>query len=159
MPKRGDREHDESLPRWGDAEDATTLPGRAAPPARGGRLIEDDRPTELFRNASKASLHTSREQVIIGSTIGEMMRNPSHKLSRPLCQLVAQAKADLPNAEIDPRSSLVLRHEFEFDRRVGYQLSLKLFGVDEGCVEVSAEVDHDGRKIRRGSMMSKLIQI
>lgn len=149
---------EESLPHWGDANDATTLPGAAPRPAP-GRLIDDDRPTELFRNRSKASLHTSREQRITGSTISEMLDNSAHQLSRPLAQLLAKAKANLPSAKIDDRASLLLHHDFEFDRRVGYRLRLELFAPDDRCVVVSAEVDHDGREIRRGSMMSKLIQI
>ena len=157
MASRKASEHDESLPRWGDGADATTLPGAA--PARGGRLIDDDRPTELFRSASKASLHTSREQRIVGTTIAEMIKRASHQLSRPLAQLVARASADLPEASIDERASLLLHHDFEFDRRVGYRLRLELFAPDGRRVVVSAEVDHDGREIRRGSMMSQLIQI
>lgn len=158
MPKRTDS--DPSLPRWGDAAE-TLKPARRDPVLSGRpkRLMDDDRPTELFEPAEKRSLATSREQLIVGSTIGEMIKNAAHKLSRPLAQLVQQAKADLPQAEVDGRASLVLHHEFEFDRRVGYRLQLKLFDSTGGCVEVSAEVDHDGRKIRQGSMVSKLIQI
>lgn len=158
MSKRNDT--DPSLPRWGDATDLPK-PTRKDPMLSGRpkRLMDDDRPTELFEPAQMSSLATSREQIIVGSTISEMIRNAAHKLSRPLAQLVAQAKADLPSAVVDARASLVLHHDFEFDRRVGYRLQLKLLDAQDRCVEVSAEVDHDGRKIRQGSMVSKLIQI
>lgn len=158
MGGRGDDTFEESLPHWGEAEDSTTLPGQA-PKAKPKRLLDDDRPTEIFRNKTKASLHTTRTQVIRGSTISEMIRNASHQLSRPLSELAARAKADLPTAQIDDRAQLVLHHDFEFDRRVGYRLKLELYDPSGRCVEVLAEVDHDGRKIRRGSMMSKLLQI
>lgn len=149
---------DDTLPQWDPSEAATTLPeGTPAPDRK--TLFEDDRPTELFDGDLKASLHTSREQLIRGSTIADMIENAAHQLSRPLAQLVARAKADLPSARIDDKASLRLRHEFEFDRRIGYQLRLELFGARGQCVEVQAEVDHDGHEVRRGSMMSKLLQI
>lgn len=158
MPRRRGPSDDDSLPRWTEAEDATTLPGEA-PKLPSRRLIDDDRPTELYHKKSKASLHTSREQTIRGRTISEMIRNGSHQLSRPLAELVSRAKVDLPTARIDERANLVLHHDFEFDRRVGYRLRLELFDPSDRCVEVLAEVDHDGRKIRRGSMMAKLLDI
>jgi hypothetical protein len=151
---------DDSLLPWGDEADSTLPTQRPAAAPRSGRLMDDDRPTEIFQPAVKQeSLHTTREQLITGSTILEMIRNPSHQLSRPLEELVARAQSDLPTAEVDPKATLLLRHDFEFERRVGYRLRLKLFAPDNRCVEVNAEVDADGRAIRRGSMMSKLITI
>lgn len=120
--------------------------------------MEDDRPTEIY-DAAARELHTSREQLIIGSTIGDMMRNEAHKLSPALQKLMEKARVDLAGARIDPRATLLLRHEFEFDRRIGYQLKLKLFDDGGRCVEVTADVDQDGRAIRRGSLISKLITI
>ena len=144
-------------PRTDDAD--STLPTQRPLAAAPARLIDDDRPTQIFQPAAKRSLHTSREQLITGSTILEMIRNPSHALSRALEQLVARAQSDLPTAEVDPKATLLLCHDFEFEQRVGYRLRLKLFAPDNQCVEVNAEVDADGRAIRRGSMMSKLITI
>ena len=122
-------------------------------------VLDDDRPTEIHDVERKRELHSSREQLITGRTIAEMMNNSEHSLSDALSKLYTRARSDLPAAQIDARSSLMLRHEFEFDRRVGYFLTLKLFDKAEKCVEVNAEVDQDGRAIRRGSMDSKLIQI
>lgn len=124
-----------------------------------GMLGEDDRPTEIHDPAAHASVHTTRDQLITGSTIAEMMGNMEHKLSAPLAELYRRAQRDLPGAKIDPRATLKLKHEFEFDRRTGYQLLLKLFDGNDRCVEVTARVDQDGRKIRRGSLISKLIEI
>jgi hypothetical protein len=122
--------------------------------------FDDDRPTELYeRREPIQDLAHSRQQLITGSTIREMMKNKGHLLSEPLAKLFRRAKRDLPQAEIDQRASLMLRHDFEFDRRVGYSLQLKVFDAKGACVEVVAEVDQDGRAIRRGSMVSKLIEI
>jgi hypothetical protein len=121
--------------------------------------MEDDRPTEIHETLSTPDLITSREQIITGFTIGEMIKNSKHKLSRVLAQLVDKARADLKGAKVDARSSLLLRHDFEFDRRTGYRLKLKLFASNDRCVEVTADVDQDGRAIRRGSLISKLIDI
>ncbi len=145
MSKRRDTQYQPG-PHWSEPK-----------PAK--RLIDDDRPTELFEPVVKDGLHESREQLIIGMTIAEMIRNSAHKLSAPLAQLVRQAKIDLPNAEVGPMASLKLQHDFEFDRRVGYRLTLKLFDANKQCVQVFAEVDQDGRRIRQGSMMSKLLHI
>jgi hypothetical protein len=121
---------------------------------------EDDRPTELYERVEPLKeLAHSRKQVIAGSTIREMMKNREHRLSDALSKLFRRAKKDLPEAEIDQRASLSLRHDFEFDRRVGYFLQLKVFDAEGNCVEVVAEVDQDGKAIRRGSMVSKLINI
>jgi hypothetical protein len=120
--------------------------------------FEDDRPTEIHQRGRKVSLAHSRQQLITGSTIREMMNNKSH-LSEALIKLVSCARKDLPEAEVDSRARLTLRHDFEFDRRVGYLLTLKLYDEEERCVEVVAELDQDGKAIRRGSMVSKLITI
>jgi hypothetical protein len=121
--------------------------------------FEDDRPTEIHQRERKVSLAHSRQQLIVGSTIREMMSNRGHRLSDALNKLVTCAQKDLPRAVVDSRATLMLHHDFEFDRRVGYRLKLKLFDEDDGCVEVVAEVDQDGKAIRRGSMVSKLINI
>ena len=121
--------------------------------------MDDDRPTEIHETIRTPDLITSREQLITGLTIGEMIKNSKHKLSRPLAQLVDRARTDLPGAKVDARSSLLLRHDFEFDKRTGYRLRLKLFDPRDRCVEVTADVDQDGKAIRRGSLISKLISI
>ncbi len=136
---------------------ADTRPLIHAAPMR--QQLDDDRPTEIHETVAKPDLITSREQLITGLTIGEMIRNPKHQLSRALAKLLDRARADLPGAKIDKRTSLLLRHEFEFDRRTGYRLKLKLFDEDDQCVEVTAELDQDGKAIRRGSLISKLITI
>lgn len=176
QPLRGDTETDAptgpNAVTWSD-EDAVTLPQARArprprhdpdPTTRGPKIrprgiLDDNRPTEIFEPAAKRSLHASREQLIRGSTISEMMRNPGHSLARPLSTLFARAKADLPTAVVDERAVLHLHHDFEFDQRVGYRLRLELFDPENQQVEVSAEVDADGKAIRRGSMMSRLISI
>ncbi len=121
--------------------------------------FEDNRPTEFFDLKKKKQLTTSRDQVIRGSTIKEMVDSRTHHLSRPIAQLLSRAKTDLDGARIDPQASLHLRHDFEFDTRVGYHLSLTLFNSAGRCVEVTAEVDPDGKKIRRESMMARLLPI
>lgn len=132
--------------------------GNKKPPAaRPQMLIDDDRPTEIHDPKAMLGVHTVREQLIRGRTIGEMMRNPEHNLSRALEVLFARASADLRGAEIDARAELSLRHEFEFDLRVGYQLRLKVFDAQGRCVEVSAELDQDGRDVRRGSVMARFV--
>ncbi len=121
--------------------------------------LDDDRPTEICDVRASPDLITSREQLITGHTIGEMIRNPEHNLSQALARLLDRARIDLPAARIDPRTSLLLCHQFEFDRRVGYRLTLKLFDAEDRCVEVAADVDQDGKAIRRGSLISRLISI
>jgi hypothetical protein len=143
--------------------DSTTQPdaGRSRPVAPSARdLLDDDRPTEIYEiKTPQQDLAYSRQQVITGSTIREMMTNREHKLSRALAELYRRAREDLPGAVIDPRASLLLTHEFEFERRVGYRLTLKLFDESQKCVEVVAQLDQDGRAIRQGSVFSKLISI
>lgn len=120
---------------------------------------DDDRPTEIRAlEGDDAGLQTSREQLIAGSTINDMMRG-EHKLAQVLGVLLMRARQDLPGAEIDARATLKLHHEFEFDRRVGYRLELKLFNAKRRCIEVKAEVDADGRAIRSGSMISRTFPI
>src|SRR5438045_3257245 len=80
-------------------------------------LMDDDRPTEIFeRESAQAELVQSRQQIITGSTIREIMNNSEHKLSGALSKLLRRAREDLPKAEIDPRASLMLWHDFEFER-------------------------------------------
>ena len=121
--------------------------------------LDDDRPTEIYDPTHHRSLHTSVDQEIVGSTIEEMMRNSEHKLRTALDTLLSQARRTLPGARVDARATLRLQHEFEFDRRVGYRLWLVLSDEGGRTVEVTAELDQNGRAIRRGSMMSKLITI
>ena len=135
---------------------------KGAPPTTSAQMkaaLDDDRPTEIHEVIAQQEVMTSREQLITGFTIGEMIKNPKHALSGALAKLVDQARTDLPGAKIDAKSSLLLRHEFEFDRRVGYRLKLKLFDRTNQCVEVQADVDQDGKAIRRGSLISKLFTI
>jgi hypothetical protein len=120
-------------------------------------VLDDDRPTEIHDAVKAPDLHTSREQLITGSTIGEMIRNREHNLSLALGKLMRKAKDDLPGATIDPRASLLIRHDFEFERRVGYRLKLKVFDREDHCIEVTADLDQDGKAIRKGSLISKLI--
>jgi hypothetical protein len=139
--------------------DSATLPDVPARPP--GGPLDEDWPTEVFERQSVGprELAHSRDQVILGSTIREIMNNAEHNLSDALSKLLETARRDLPNASVDPRASLLLRHHFEFDRRVGYELKLKLFDEAGACVEVVAELDQDGRAIRRGSVFAKLIDI
>lgn len=142
------RKRDRSTP----SKSAVTMPLAASPKS----LLDDDRPTELY-DRERVDLAHSRRQVITGSTIREIMNNREHRLSAALKKLLQHARHDLPEALVDNRASLVLRHDFEFDRRVGYRLELKLFDDQDACVEVVAELDQDGRAIRRGSILAKLI--
>ncbi|MCK6549957.1 hypothetical protein L6R52_29255 [Myxococcota bacterium] len=122
--------------------------------------MDDDRPTEVHAihgHDAGPRLVESREQVIRGSTVREIMTNREHKLSTALYTLLRRAREDLPDAELDARTELKLRHDFEFDRRVGYFLKLVVFDAAGKCVEVVAELDQDGRQIRRGSVFSKLL--
>ena len=128
---------------------------KAAPRA----AMDDDRPTEIYEVQASADVMTTREQLITGATIAEMIKNQKHQLSQVLAKLLDRARTDLPGAKVDKRTSLLLRHDFEFDRRTGYRLRLKLFDAKDQCIEVTAEVDQDGRAIRRGSLISKLISI
>lgn len=130
---------------------------RSGTPIRIG--LGDDRPTEIFAPKERRALHASRQQQITGSTVREMIRNPEHQLSTPLQELAQRARADLPRAEIDLRTSLTIQHEFEFDLRVGYRLTLKMFDDQGRCVEVEADVDSDGRELRRGSIVSHIVSI
>lgn len=141
--------------------DSTTFPEvRVVPSAHVRGPLDDDRPTELYqRTVQQPELLQTREQLISGSTIREIMNNQEHNLSDALAKLVDSARRKLPNADVDPRASLVLTHHFEFDRRVGYDLKLKLFDAAGICVEVVAQLDQDGRAIRRGSVFMKLINI
>lgn len=123
------------------------------------RRFGDERPTEIFAPKQPVALHAMREQAIEGSTIREMIKNPEHHLGAPLRELVERAQADLPNARVNEKSSLILRHEFEFDFRVGYHLTLTMYDDRGGCIEVQADVDSDGRQVRRGSMVSQIIPI
>lgn len=121
--------------------------------------FDDDRPTEIRAlDEADSGLQTSREQRINGSTISDMIKS-EHKLSQVLGVLLLRASQDLPGADIDPRATLTLHHEFEFDRRVGYRLELKLYNHRSRCIEVKAEVDADGRAIRSGSMISRTFPI
>src|SRR5688500_1497408 len=141
---------------------ADTRPLIDAAPAKSAQpkaSLDDDRPTEIHEVTSAPDVITSREQLITGFTIGEMIKNPKHALSQALAKLLDRARTDLPGAKIDAKASLLLRHEFEFDRRVGYRLKLKLFDRTNQCVEVTADVDQDGKAIRRGSLISKLFTI
>lgn len=122
-------------------------------------MMDDDRPTEIYARAPEPEVVYSRDQLIAGSTIREMMNSSEHRLSSALNQLLRRARADLPGADVDARTSLRLRHDFEFEKRVGYRLELKVFDGAGKCVEVVAELDQDGRAIRRGSVFSKLIPI
>ena len=158
MGRRDDSDTDiDSLVPWGDEDVTTTLSDGI--PAHRRHFMGDDRPTEIYDPEAKAELHASREQVMVGLTIRDVIRQTGHHLSRPLEELVARARASLDGANIDARASLAIQHEFEFDRRVGYQLRLRLFDESGRCVEVRAEIDHDGREIRRGSLMSQVIDI
>jgi hypothetical protein len=140
--------------------DSTTFPEvRVVPAAHVRGPLDDDRPTELHQRVPQQELAHTREQLISGSTVREIMNNQEHNLSDALGKLLESARRKLPNAEVDARASLVLRHHFEFDRRVGYDLKLKLFDAAGVCVEVVAELDQDGRAIRRGSVFMKLINI
>ena len=109
------------------------------------RHPEDRRPTEINAQKNEDPLGATREQLILGSTIADMLRNSEHALSAPLAELMARAQKDLPTASIDPRASLLLEHQFQFEKRVGYRLQLKLFDAQTRCVQVCAEVDQDGR--------------
>lgn len=138
---------------------SATLPDVPVMPLPRQRL-DEDWPTEVYDRASSGrELAHSRDQVIAGSTIREIMNNAEHNLSDALSKLLERARRDLADAMIDPRASLLLRHHFEFDRRVGYELKLTLFDPRGQCVEVVAELDQDGRAIRRGSVFAKLIDI
>lgn len=134
------------------AEDAAEATAPANP-------LEDNRPTEIYDPKQRRDIHATREQRIGGSTVLEMMRNSEHHLSAPLRQLVERAQADLRAAQVDARTTLVLQHEFEFDLRVGYRLILNMFDADGRCIEVRAEVDSDGREVRRGSIVSHVVPI
>jgi hypothetical protein len=123
-------------------------------------MFEDDRPTEIKALKGEGdSVQKEREQTIHGTTIADMMSRGDHKLSQVLVVLIAKARQDLPGAIVDERASLLLHHEFEFERRVGYRLLLKLFDRKQRCIEVRAEVDADGRAIRSGSMISRTFPI
>lgn len=145
----------------GGGRDAPGGPKRLGVPGVAPRAsMDDDRPTEVHQlegAASAPQLVESREQVILGSTVREIMGNREHKLSTALYTLLRRAREDLPEAELDARTVLKLRHDFEFDRRVGYFLKLVVFDATAKCVEVVAELDQDGRQIRRGSVFSKLL--
>lgn len=137
-------------------DDTDTKPMQAVAP-RG--LIDDDRPTEVYDPQMRRDLHTSRRQVLRGSTVQEILRNDEHHLSRTLGRLLDRARRDLATAEIDERAVLTLDHEFEFDTRVGYKLHIVLYDPQDRCVEVTAEVDPDGREIRRGSLIARMVSI
>jgi hypothetical protein len=144
-----------------DSATLPDVPARPVGPQPRGPL-DEDWPTEVLERSAVGGpreLAHSRDQVIVGSTIREIMNNAEHNLSDALSKLLETARRDLPNAAVDPRASLLLRHHFEFDRRVGYELKLKLFDAAGACVEVVAELDQDGRAIRRGSVFAKLIDI
>ena len=134
-------------------------PSQEREPVRPLLALEDDRPTEIYAPRERPTVHTSRIQQIKGSTVLEMIRNPEHHLSAPLQELVQRARADLPGACVDLRTLLRLRHDFEFDRRVGYHLTLAMFDRRGRCIEVRAEVDPDGRALRRWSIISNLVSI
>ncbi|MBK8010859.1 MAG: hypothetical protein IPK13_05885 [Deltaproteobacteria bacterium] len=125
---------------------------------RPARVFEDDRPTELYAPTKLPQLQETREQCLVGTAIQDILAQSEHRLKAPLERLVERARRDLPGATLDVRSSLMLRHQFEFNRRVGYQLRLTMFDVaSERSIEVSDEVDHDGRALRRGSLISRLL--
>lgn len=156
------REDVQDRPDWNS--DAQTVREGEAPiidpvMPRPVSAMEDDRPTQLYDREEAPPIQTSREQTMTGSTIGEVAKSTHHQLSRPLGQLISRAKNDLPDAGIDTQSVLKIRHDFEFDRRVGYHLTLTLYDPQGRCVQVSADLDQDGRAVRRGSLMAKLLSI
>ncbi|MCB9655250.1 MAG: hypothetical protein H6729_14105 [Deltaproteobacteria bacterium] len=142
----------------GSGEDVESKTEPLVVAVRPARVFEDDRPTELYEPARLPQLQETREQCLMGTAIHDILAQPDHRLKGVLERLVDRAIQDLPSATLDVRSSLMLRHQFEFDRRIGYQLRLTMFDAStRQSVEVSEEVDQDGRSLRRDSLVSRLL--